>query len=235
MKVKLLLYMPFGGKDYISFLEKRFNVEVLTTLRKRTPHLVLFTGGADVHPSYYNEKVGDFTITDKDRDNKEFEIFEHCSALGIPMLGICRGAQLLCVANRGKLVQHVTGHAIGGLHEISEEREGEGMITHNITSTHHQMMYPFILKDIDYSIIAHSTTFLSNIYLNENNENLSVIKNFLEPEIVYFRRTRSLSIQGHPELKHCPNNTKEYCLDQIENYLNLKVFNKENTKKSKNG
>jgi len=231
---RLLVYMPYGGKDYIAFLEKRFNVEVISNLKKAIPNLVFFTGGADINPIHYGEQKGDFTSFNDKRDKEELDLFQYCRAHNIPTLGICRGAQFLCVANGGKLIQHVTGHAIGGLHGITElvNDPFNRDITFNITSTHHQMMYPFQIRKADYRIIAHSTKFLSNIYLNGENENLSVIKDFLEPEIIHFRRANSLAIQGHPEFSHCPKNTVNYCLNLIEKYFNFKIFLKEPKTKS---
>ena len=61
-----------------------------------------------------------------------------------------------------------------------------------------------------------------------------VIKDFLEAEIVAFRRSRSLSIQGHPELHHCPVRTRNYCLDLICEIFELRQYVKETKKVKEN-
>lgn len=224
-KFKMLVYMPTGGEDYANFIKKKFNAEVVSKIdmNKALPNLVIFTGGADVDPSYYDEEVGKFTSVNKARDIEEFKIFDNMRAYNIPMLGICRGAQFLCVASGGKLIQHVSGHALGGTHKVTIEGYGK----HEITSTHHQMMYPFDMHSAKFTVLGHSTKFLSNIYLNGHNENLSVVHDFLEPEIVHFPQSNAIAIQGHPEFTHCPKNTVEACLNIISDYLQLNHFENE--------
>ncbi|MDF3148184.1 gamma-glutamyl-gamma-aminobutyrate hydrolase family protein, partial [Streptomyces sp. T21Q-yed] len=45
------------------------------------------------------------------RDAWELALIDAALAAGIPLLGICRGMQLLNVALGGTLVQHIDGHA----------------------------------------------------------------------------------------------------------------------------
>ena len=93
------------------------------------------------------------------------------------------------------MIQHVSGHGIGGMHKIFIPSENRSI---DITSTHHQMMWPFNLKEEDYSIIAHANG-LSSTYLDGWNEERILPENFVEPEIVYYPKTNCLCIQGHPE------------------------------------
>lgn len=95
--------------------------------------------------------------------------------------------------SRGKLVQHVTNHGVQ--HEIEFE-DGEVL---NITSTHHQMCYPFDLPREDYSLIAWSKDKRSTTYLNGNNSEKELPNDFREPEIIFYYNTNCLGIQGHPE------------------------------------
>ena len=88
-----------------------------------------------------------------------------------------------------------------------------------MTSSHHQMLYPFDLNENDYELIAYSEFFKSSTYLNGNNEEIELPLNFLEPEIVYYKNTNSLCIQGHPEWNHCEEKTSKMCLNLINKYL----------------
>ena len=90
------------------------------------------------------------------------------------------------------------------------------------------MIYPFDLNEKDYELIAYSEYFQSNTYLNGDNEEIELSNNFLEPEIVYYKKTNALCIQGHPEWSHCERRTSSMCLNLIDKYL--KDF-----KKSKEG
>lgn len=90
---------------------------------------------------------------------------------------------------------------------------------YKMTSSHHQMIYPFDMSKEHYELIAYSEYFQSNTYLNGDNEEVALTRDFLEPEIVYYRFSRSLCIQGHPEWTHCDSNTSKMCLNLIDKYL----------------
>lgn len=69
---------------------------------------VLFTGGEDVAPAYYGEAV-DERSQEPDGDRDLFEVHLARAALrrSTPVLGICRGLQLLNVAAGGTLHQDI--------------------------------------------------------------------------------------------------------------------------------
>ncbi|HYF02022.1 MAG TPA: gamma-glutamyl-gamma-aminobutyrate hydrolase family protein [Patescibacteria group bacterium] len=79
--------------------------EALKTLEECSG--IVLTGGEDIDPSRYGAKV-DFkekhVETDSKRDELEFALVEKAEQLKMPILGICRGAQLLNVAFGGTLV-----------------------------------------------------------------------------------------------------------------------------------
>lgn len=229
-KQKLTVLVDSGFNDaYKKFLELRFDLTVLHMKdyekfdRKQSNSigLLLFTGGADVNPEMYNESVGKQTHINNERDRLESDIYYRYDY--IPKLGICRGSQFLTVMSGGKLIQHVEGHL--GTHKIhvvpyNSKKIMTGQIsTYNMTSTHHQMMYPFNLRDTQYKIIGWADKFRSTRYLNGNNEEISLPSNFLEPEIVRYNNSNSLCVQGHPEFKDCPEQTKNLILSFIENLI----------------
>ncbi len=71
---------------------------------------VLFSGGDDVDPSRYGELVhsGCGTIT-PDRDELEINMYKACLKYKKPMLGICRGIQVINVAAGGSCWQDLPG------------------------------------------------------------------------------------------------------------------------------
>lgn len=70
---------------------------------------LLLPGGWDVNPSRYGEeRIPEETIDD-DLDALQFEVLDRFLEAGKPILGICRGHQLLNVAFGGTLIQHLPG------------------------------------------------------------------------------------------------------------------------------
>jgi len=68
----------------------------------------LFTGGNDINPSLYGEEKSDFCGKIEDlRDEFELAVAKAAFPSGKPMLGICRGAQVLNVALGGTLYQDI--------------------------------------------------------------------------------------------------------------------------------
>ena len=201
--------------DYVSYLNQKFEVIVHKIADVKNPKdidLVLFTGGEDVDPGIYNQNVGKRTHINKSRDKKEMDTFYKFQNHSF-MLGICRGSQMLTTLSGAKLIQHVEGHC------KDHSMIVRGSMRYNITSSHHQMLYPFDLNEKDYELVAYSEYFQSNTYLNGDNEEIKLAKNFLEPEIVYYKNTNALCIQGHPEWSHCERRTSNMCLNLIDKYL----------------
>ena len=73
---------------------------------------LLLSGGADVQPSLYGaEPETDIYPPEPDRDRLELGFIDVAMADEVPVLGICRGLQLLNVWAGGSLHQHVPTHA----------------------------------------------------------------------------------------------------------------------------
>lgn len=201
--------------DYVSYLNEKYEVIVHKINDVKDPKdidLVLFTGGEDINPKNYGEEIGKFTSINNSRDTKEIDTFHKFIGNSL-LLGICRGNQLLTVLSGGKLIQHVEGHCKDHSIILNDR------LRYNITSSHHQMIYPFDMNQQNYELIGFSEYFQSKTYLNGNNEEIELSKDFLEPEIVYYKNTNALCIQGHPEWSHCEKRTSNMCLNLVDKYL----------------
>ncbi len=111
---------------------------------------LLLPGGWDVDPSFYGERRDDKVgQTDMELDKTELAMFHQAREREIPVLGICRGQQVINVAMGGSLVQHLEGHEVsahGRSHlahsiEVDPSSElGRAAGTHKIrvNSFHHQ-------------------------------------------------------------------------------------------------
>jgi len=110
---------------------------------------LLFSGGADVWPERYGaapEATADPAETE--RDDFELALLDAATAAAMPVLGICRGLQVMNVHAGGSLHQHVPEHARydvapnGPIHSI-DVVEGSAIAglygtSHQVNSLHHQ-------------------------------------------------------------------------------------------------
>lgn len=109
-------------------------------------------GGEDVHPSRYGAAAEGSGPIDTDRDALELALLERALRADLPVLGICRGFQLLNVAFGGRLIQHRDGHrpvpGKGGEvvpHEVAAAPGSllariVGTAPHTVNSRHHQVV-----------------------------------------------------------------------------------------------
>lgn len=116
---------------------------------------VVFTGGGDINPERYGWDSSDrhprcYGITDS-RDAVEFAAFDAARKARIPVLGICRGAQLINVGHGGTLHQDIFDGAPASLlphsntdHAVKMRRRsriGQALkdaVLRDVTSLHHQ-------------------------------------------------------------------------------------------------
>ncbi len=87
-------------------------------------HAILFTGGADINPEIYG-KAGDSLrcgTIDNDRDAYERHAYAEAKALQLPIVGICRGLQLINVLEGGTLfIDLPTDKGSVDIHRIGDE------------------------------------------------------------------------------------------------------------------
>lgn len=196
------------GYPYYPFFEFVGPEADLNSLEKEPENiaLIVFTGGADVHPSFYKENMNFRCYCDKARDYQEINIFKQALSHKIPMFGICRGAQFLCVMEGGSLIQHVTGHQKS--HTITT-KDGKKM---EVSSAHHQMMNPLNQN----SILAWADPKISTCYLGGNEEKLNYN---IEAEVVEFSSINAYGVQYHPEIMHEDSEGSEYCRELVRKLI----------------
>jgi putative glutamine amidotransferase len=115
---------------------------------------LLLSGGPDLHPAIYGEQPDPaLGPTEPDLDDFELELARQADALGVPILALCRGAQLINVARGGTLIQdlpstgsvrhrqteagEVTTHTV----RVPEGSRLAGIMgagEHSVNSFHHQ-------------------------------------------------------------------------------------------------
>ena len=106
---------------------------------------LLLPGGGDLDPAIYGaEDAGLCRDVDAERDRRELALCRRFLDAGKPVLGICRGAQVLAVALGGTLLQDVPGHSgLPGGDSLHDTRTA-GFLTGlygpacTVNSCHHQ-------------------------------------------------------------------------------------------------
>ena len=176
--------------------------------------LVVFTGGADVNPTLYGQEIGRLTRYNDVRDQIDLARYYIAKEMGIPMLGICRGAQFLCVMNGGSLVQHCSGH-LNSNHVVYLDN-GVSFLTNG---DHHQMMIP---DGSTHRVLAYANG-LSLVYRGAGSKKYDksiFYKNITgqckEPEAVLWPEQKALGIQWHPEWSHDP---KARAIMQVQDWV----------------
>ncbi len=203
------VFVVGGNTNYVNFLH---NAELTDNLEEA--RLVVFTGGADVHPSLYGCMKHPSTCSDRARDEREKAVFDRIDPKRQVVYGCCRGSQFVTVMNGGKLIQDVRNHALSITHPITD-----GKKIYEITSTHHQMMYPFCLKEKeDYEILFHTPIKRSNGAYSGDQIDAEAVT--VEPEIVLYHvknKPKCLAVQGHPEM--IPDSFAAKMIEELINRL----------------
>lgn len=104
---------------------------------------LLLLGGSDVHPARYGEPVRHATGCDPHRDAVEWELLRRAERLGVPVLGICRGSQIMAAFRGGRLAQDTAadlGCRHPGTHRLAAVAPGlrQRMPGVVVNSMHHQ-------------------------------------------------------------------------------------------------
>lgn len=167
---------------------------------------IVLWGGTDVDSFLYGEKRSKYSQQpDHSRDDVEWVQLEQAVIHKTPVVGVCRGAQLICAFNGGKLYQHsepkehshsvevVVHHVLDNedpiTHEPNELYETTEIIEH-VSAGHHQIMRPagnFILLGWNPEPVKVWRT----------DDDMVLEKN--TAEVVWYPDTKMLAIQPHPE------------------------------------
>lgn len=114
-----------------------------------TPNLegvagLLLSGGGDVNPKYWDEEAHPKAQIDDERDAMELDLIKAAWEKGIPILGICRGEQILNVALGGSMVQDIPDHfgCDPSVHQHGTPDTPE--VRHTVSVTHNSRLFQLL-------------------------------------------------------------------------------------------
>lgn len=106
---------------------------------------LLLPGGGDLEPWRYGQQNTDSRGLEPERDQAELELLDRFTAAGKPVLGICRGLQVINVFFGGTLAQDLPGHGAAEdrdrLHAVRTAPAAFGRLWGErpvVNSAHHQ-------------------------------------------------------------------------------------------------
>lgn len=149
---------------------------------------LVLTGGADIDPARYGHE-NTASAVEPTRDAVEFTLYETALADGIPVLGICRGFQLINVHAGGTLHQDVPEHARYDLppstvvHTLAIP---PGSVTHDLFGDSHRV-----------NSLHHQTADRIGAGLR-----VTARADDGTPEAIEVEGARVLAVQWHPEMMH---------------------------------
>lgn len=186
---------PFGIFDTV--------IRVTKPEELSTDGMLILWGGEDISPALYEQEVVHARAASKPsaRDIMETNLFKQAVKLGIPVIGVCRGAQLACALSGGTLYQHIQGGHHGD-HEI-ETYDGKTMHT---SSCHHQALN---LEKVKHELLAWDKDRVTTAFTDTE------VRKVIIPEVVLLNDTNTFAIQGHPEWMHRNDQFIKWCVNQL--------------------
>ncbi len=104
-------------------------IPLMTDLEKAKDYIelidaLILSGGQDISPQFYDDNITDkVKDIDPQRDSWELKLFKLAYESNLPILGVCRGMQLMNVAQGGTLYQDLIDHYDKSLAHLPDETD----------------------------------------------------------------------------------------------------------------
>lgn len=149
---------------------------------------LLLPGGGDLHPQLYHTKVDRCFRMDKMLDARQLSVLDKFVKAGKPILGICRGHQLINVYFGGNLIQDIATR----YHHISHCRTDIVHMAHAQSDSWLARLYgatEFSINSAHHQAVDHIGKYLRVIQWSDDNV----------PEAMVHEALPIYTVQWHPE------------------------------------
>ena len=208
---KKMIILSKASDNYINWIESRdiliidaYNISNIDSILNLADGIIL-TGGEDIYPLMYNDTnniklCGEFDFR---RDTLEKKLFDYAFNNKLPLIGVCRGMQMMNVASGGTLFGDLPTE-IGD--SIMHRNNGEVM--HNIMVTNNNIDNISMIFPVNGKVLPKKHFFKVNSWhhqgLKEIAENIIVIAESYDglPEAVVIKKKVHpfmIGVQFHPE------------------------------------
>ncbi len=168
---------------------------------------LILSGGADLDPERYGEPASHLLgEIEPERDEWEIALYRVARAKGIPVLGICRGFQLINVAHGGSLIQDVS--LSDGSGHPQWDRSGRER-THDVSCVGSSIVGSLVGEGLLVNSLHHQV-------LDRLGQGLIATAKAPDGVVEAFETAdaRVLGVQWHPELLDAPDPTFTWLVDQ---------------------
>lgn len=196
----------FTNIVYIKYLESHNFLSLILPLHPSDELLdkfdgFLIPGGDDIDPKHYNEPINEKTvISGSNVDETDLKIINYVKQKKKPLLGICRGLQIINVAFSGSLTQHIDNHIQKTKLINHDIKLSKGRIFNlskdivNVNSSHHQAIN--ILGEGLKAVAAS----LDNIVEIIEHESLPILAVQFHPELMTNKEVPELILESYYSL-----------------------------------
>lgn len=190
----------YANTDYLYMLDKidALGVPIFPLMDAKQAALtcdgLLLPGGADLNPALYHQ-LPDPTVTDyfDEIDALDLNLIQAFMQQHKPILGICRGLQVLNVAFGGTLIQDIPNHS---------QKADRHVLTHEVK----------IVKDSQLASIFNESTQVNSLHhqvIDRLGDGLKAVAFSSKGYIEAIEADNILAVQWHPEaLTHEPDQLK---------------------------
>lgn len=218
MNPKILVSAKPKKENYINAIEEVGAIPCLNEEYDDSFDGLVLCGGSDIHPSYYNEEMDGSRNIDEARDKQEFALLKAFVEAGKPVLGICRGCQLINIYFGGSLYQHIekaeehssgipnvdlVHNVVAEKGSVAQKLYGESFF---INSSHHQAIKK-LGKNLRVSMLSGNGTIVEGIEHTE----LPIIAVQWHPERMCGEHARNDTVDG--------SKIFEYFIDLCKSHL----------------
>lgn len=202
MKPRILLSFKGSGENYINAVNFSGGEAVTHPSDIEYDGLIL-CGGGDISPHFYGEENTFSKNIDIHRDKCEFALLEKFIKEEKPILGICRGLQIINVFFGGTLCQDIPNHC---------DNCGNDLI-HNITATKNSFLYSLYGENFTVNSNHHQSVKVlgENLLVISNSEKviegivhstLPIFAIQFHPERMCYKKSRSDTVDGKDIFKY---------------------------------